>query len=95
MCDVKKTSKKSIKNNRITTLPKIQKNVIKVSNDYFLIIFEVKCNTIYGERMNILTPKKVLQSLSIAPAQVKGDIISCYLFGRSRKRNYLKNYITI
>ena len=47
MRDVKKTPKRAIKSNKIIAPPRTQKNSTKFLNDYFLIVFEVKCKTIH------------------------------------------------
>ena len=40
--------------------------VIKLFNDYFLIMSEAKYKARHGEGLKILTPKQILQKLQIA-----------------------------
>ena len=57
--------------NNIKTLYQSQKKVIKLFDDYSLIISKVKYKIKQGEGLKILTPKQTLQRLPIALAQVK------------------------
>ena len=57
--------------NNIKTLYQSQKKVIKLFDDYSLIISKVKYKIKQGEGLKILTPKQTLQRLPIAHAQVK------------------------
>ena len=57
--------------NNIKTLYQSQKKVIKLFDDYFLIISKVKYKIKHREGLKILTPKQTLQRLPIALAQVK------------------------
>ena len=61
--------KRATKN--IKTLYKSQEKVITLFNDYSKIASKVKYRSIYGKGLRILTPKQMLQILSIALAQVK------------------------
>ena len=45
--------------------------VIKLFNDYSSIVSEAKYKVKYGEELKILTPKQMLQKLSIVFVQVK------------------------
>ena len=45
--------------------------MIKVFNDYSKIASKAKYKSIYGEGLKILTPKQLLQRLSIALVQAK------------------------
>ena len=57
--------------NNIKTLYQSQKKVIKLFDDYSLIISKVKYKIKHREGLKILTPKQTLQRLPIALAQVK------------------------
>ena len=43
----------------------------KLFNDYSKIASKAKYRSIYGEGLNILTPRQMLQGLSIALAQLR------------------------
>ena len=53
-----------------------QEAVIKLFNDYSLIISEAKYKAKYGEFLKILTLKQMLHTLPIALAQVKAGSTS-------------------
>ena len=77
--------------------------VIKLFNDYHSIAFEAKYKAKYGEGLKILTPKEMLQRLTIALAQVKGgnasenllNKITQIIFFFIEQENLLKRYATI
>ena len=48
-----------------------QEKVIKFYSDCTRIVFEAKYKLFHGEGFKILTPKRMLQRLPTAPAQVK------------------------
>ena len=50
---------------------KARKKVIKLYHDYSSIAFEVKCKSIHGKGLKILTPRKMQPRLLIALPQVK------------------------
>ena len=52
-------------------LCKSPEDVIKLFNDYSSTVSEAKHKAKYGKRLKILTPKKMLQRLPIALAQVE------------------------
>ena len=52
-------------------LYKSRQALIKLLNEYLLILSESKHKVKYGEGLKILHPKQMLQSLTIAPEQVK------------------------
>ena len=52
-------------------LYKSRQAVIKLFNDYSLIMSDSKCKTKHGGGLKILTPKQMFQRLPIALAQVK------------------------
>ena len=50
--------------------------------DYFSLVFDAKCQKIHGEGIKILTPKQMLQRLSIVLAPEKAvDISEKLLYG--------------
>ena len=57
-------------------------------DDYSRIVSEAKYRRKHGEGLKILTPKKMLQRLSIAPAQVKAGNTSEKLFNEIRQIIY-------
>ena len=59
----------TIKN--IRNLYNSRKKTIKLYNDYAKITSEAMCKTKQGKGLKILTPKHMLQSLTVALAQVK------------------------
>ena len=61
----------------------IQKEVIKLFNEYSEIVSEAKYRAEYGEGLKILTPKQVLQRLQIALTQV--------LLNENRAKKLLQN----
>ena len=71
-------------------------------NDYSKITSETKYRSIYGEELNILTPKKMLQRLPIAFARVKVGNTSKNALNEIRKiiyslyqgKGFTKKYIT-
>ena len=77
--------------------------VIKLFNDYSSIAYEAKYKSIHGEELKILTPKQMLQRLTIALAQVKARNTSENLLNEFRKlyilcmeqNKLLKKYIII
>ena len=58
--------------------------VLKLFEDYSLIVSEAKYRTKYGEGHKILTPKLMLQRLPIAMAQVKASNKSENLLNKIR-----------
>ena len=66
--------KSALKN--IKLLYKSREAVIKLFNDYSLIISETKCKSIHGEAVKILTLRQMLQRLPIALAQAKAGTTS-------------------
>ena len=55
----------------IETLCKARSEVIKVYDNYSLMMSEAKTKATKGTRLKIFTPKQMLQRLPIALAQVK------------------------
>ena len=78
-----------------------QEAAIKLFNDYSPIMSEAKYKTKHGEGIKILTPKQMLQRLSIALAQAGNT--SEYLLNKIRQnisslyqaKKLLRKYITI
>ena len=66
-------------------LCKSREAVIKLFNDYSLIISEAKYKSIHGEGLKILTPKQILQRLPIALAQVKAGNTSENVLNETRQ----------
>ena len=66
-------------------LCKSREAVIKLFNDYSLIISEAKYKSIHGEGLEILTPKQILQRLPIALAQVKAGNTSENVLNETRQ----------
>ena len=66
--------KSALKN--IKLLYKSREAVIKLFNDYSLIISETKYKSIHGEAVKILTLRQMLQRLPIALAQAKAGTTS-------------------
>ena len=58
-------------------------------NDYPKIASNAKYESIYGEGLNILTPKQMLQRLSKAFAQVKAGNTSENLLNENRQTIFL------
>ena len=65
-----------------------RQKVIKFYNDYTRMVSEAKSKSIHGEWLKILTPKQMLQRLSIALAQVKAGNISKNLLNEIRQIIY-------
>ena len=65
-----------------------QEAVIKLFNDYSSVVYEAKHKTEYGKGLKILTPKQMLQRLSIALAQVKVGNTSENLLNKVRQLIY-------
>ena len=65
-------------------LYKPREAVIKLFNDYSSIVSEVKYKSIHGEGLKILTPKQILQRLSIALTQVRAGNTSENLLNEIR-----------
>ena len=61
-----KEQKSALENNKL--LYELREAVIKLFNDYFSVVPEVKYKSIYGEGLKILTHKQMLQRLPIALA---------------------------
>ena len=57
----------------IRNLYNSRKKTIKLCNDHAKITSEAMCKTKQGKGLKILTPKHMLQSLTVALAQVKAD----------------------
>ena len=71
--------------------------VIKLFDDYPLIASVAKCKVKYGEGLEILTPKQMLQRLPIVRAQVNAGNTSenlSYILCIEQKK-LLKKYTTI
>ena len=66
--------KSALKN--IKLLYKSREAVIKLFNDYSLIISETKYKSIHGEAVKILTLRQMLERLPIALAQAKAGTTS-------------------
>ena len=64
----KSEEQKSIINN-LKTFHKTKKKVMKLFDDYTTILSKVKYEAKHGKGLKILTPKQMLQRLSIALAQ--------------------------
>ena len=69
-------------------LYKSREAVIKLFNDYSLIISEAKHKVKYGEGLKILTPKQLLQGLTKALAQVRAGNTSENLLNEIREITY-------
>ena len=65
-------------------LYKPREAVIKLFNDYSSVVSEVKYKSIHGEGLKILTPKQILQRLSIALTQVRAGNTSENLLNEIR-----------
>ena len=77
--------------NAVKNIKKLYKGwekVIKSSNGYTRRAYEAKYKSIHGEGRNILTPKQILQRLTIALAQVKGGNTSEILLNQIRQVIY-------
>ena len=70
--DWKKSRKKSFAN--INMLFNGRNDAIKFMEDYSSMILEAKRKAIEGKGLKILTPKQILQRLSIALAEVVMDL---------------------
>ena len=70
------------------TLYESREKVIKLFNEYSKIAFKAKYKSIYGEGLKILTPKQIIQRLSIALAQVKAGNTSENLLNEIRQIIY-------
>ena len=57
----------------IRNLYNSRKKTVKLYNDHAKITSEAMCKTKQGKGLKILTPKHMLQSLTVALAQVKAD----------------------
>ena len=77
----------TIKN--IRNLYNSRKKTIKLYNDYAKITSEAMCKTKQGKGLKILTPKHMLQSLTVALAQVKAGYNSQSLL------NEIKQIVTL
>ena len=76
----------------IDMLYKARNKAIKFFDDYFLIVFERKNkerNNTSGKELKILTPKQMLQRLSISLAQVKAGNNSENLLNQIRQILYV------
>ena len=69
-------------------LYKARKEAIKFYDDYSLMMSEAKYRATRGKRLKLLTPKQMLQRLSIAPAQVKAGNNSESLLNEIRQIVY-------
>ena len=78
-----------------------QEAVIKLFNDYSLIVSKAKYKSIHGEGLKILTPRQILQILPIDLAQVKAGNTSENLLNDKlyviciKQKKLLKKCITI
>ena len=73
LSNIKTDSKKSEKQeNEIKSIRNLYdaQNEFKFYNDYYSMIFKVGYDATHGKRLKVLTPKKVLQRLQIALAQI-------------------------
>ena len=70
---------------RVKILYEYREKVIKLFNDCSKIVSEAKYKTKYGEGLKILTPKQMLQRLSIALAQVEARNTSENLLNEIRQ----------
>ena len=77
---------KTIEN--IKNIYESREKVIKLCNDYAKIRSEAKDKSKYGEGLTILSPKQMLQRLSIALAEVKAGINSENLLNEIRQIVY-------
>ena len=66
----------------------MRQKVIKLFDHYSRIVSEAKDERKYGESLKILTPKQMLQRLSIALAQVKAGNTSENLMNEIRQIIY-------
>ena len=64
------------------------KSLIKLFNNYFLIVSEAKSESIYGKELRILTLKQLFQRLPIVLAPVKSGNTSENLLNRIRQIMY-------
>ena len=78
----------SEKQKHAITLYESREKVIKLFNEYSKIAFKAKYKSIYGEGLKILTPKQIIQRLSIALAQVKAGNTSENLLNEIRQIIY-------
>ena len=100
MGEIKKgsTKKKSREHknaiHNIEMLYKARKKVIKLYDDYSLMVSEAKNKAIQGTGLKILTPKQMLQRLPIGLAQVKAGNNSENLLNKIRRnqKKSLKKY---
>ena len=69
-------------------LYELREAVVKLFNDYSLIMPETKYKTKYGELHKILTLKQMLQRLAIALTQVEAGNTSENLFNEIRQIIY-------
>ena len=76
----------NIKN--ITNFFDLREKIIDFFRDYTFLISEAKYKAKYGEGLKILTPKQILQRLSIALAQIKAGNNSKSLFNEIRQIVY-------
>ena len=81
-----KEQKSTLEN--IKFLYESRKAVIKLFDEYSLTASEIKHKGKYGEGIKILTPKKMLQRLPIALAQVKSGSTSENLLNKIRQITY-------
>ena len=73
----------------VTIFFDLREKIIDFFKDYSLLLSEAKYKTKYGERLKMLTPKKMRQRLSIALVQVKAGNNSENLLNEIRKTVYL------
>ena len=93
MNKIKVGGKKSVDQRNIirnvTIFFDLGEKIIDFFKDHSLLLSEAKYKTKYGERLKILTPKKMLQRWPIALVQVKAGNNSENLLNEIRKTIYL------
>ena len=68
-----KSNKQLSEIENITNFYKLRQEVIKFYNDYFKVVHKAIYDEKHGKDLKILSPKQILQRLSIALAQVETD----------------------
>ena len=68
-----KSNKQLSEIENITNFYKLREQVIKFYNDYFKVVHKAIYDAKHGKELKILSPKQILQRLSIALAQVETD----------------------
>ena len=66
----------------------LREKIFVYFRDYYFLLYEAKYKEKYGRSLKILTPKKLLQRLPIAPAQVNASNTSENLLNEIRQIIY-------